>query len=51
MFDFGSYYIKDDGETIINLVTKTESQLTLAPQHLLDVRAIAHHRLHVAGVQ
>jgi len=51
MFDFGTFYIKDDGRTIVNLMTSEEIQLEMAPDHVLDSESIAHHRLHVAGVE
>jgi hypothetical protein len=50
MFDFGTYYIKEDGHTVVNVLTGVESEIALTSDHRLDLQAIAHHRLYVAGV-
>ena len=50
MFDFGTYYIKEDGHTVVNVLTGAETEIALASDHRLDLEAIAHHRVHVAGV-
>ena len=50
MFDFGTYYIKEDGHTVVNVLTGAESEIALAPDHRLDLEAITHHKVHVAGV-
>jgi putative restriction endonuclease len=50
MFDFGTYYIKEDGHTVVNVLTGAESEIALASDHRLDLEVITHHRVHVAGV-
>ena len=50
MFDFGTYYIKEDGRTVVNVLTGAETEIALASDHRLDLEAISHHRVHVAGV-
>ena len=50
MFDFGTYYIKDDGISVVNILTAETRNLKILEPHQLDMTAIGHHRLHVAGV-
>jgi len=51
MFDFGSLYVKDDLETLVNVITGNETKLLVSADHKLDLEAIQYHRLHVAGVK
>jgi putative restriction endonuclease len=51
MFDFGSLYIKDDLETLVNVITGKESKLLVSADHKLDLEAVQYHRLHVAGIK
>jgi predicted restriction endonuclease len=50
LFDFGSLYIKDDLETLVNIITNEETKLEVKPEHALDLQSVRYHRLHVAGV-
>jgi putative restriction endonuclease len=50
MFDEGSYYLKKDIVTAVNLIENVETELEIHNQHQISEEVVAHHRLHVAGV-
>jgi putative restriction endonuclease len=51
LFDKGVLYIANDNSTVINIVSGEKSAMHLNPSHELDVQAISHHRLKVAGIE
>ena len=50
MFDEGSFYLKNDIVTAVNLITESETELQIDEKHEISLSVVAHHRLHVAGI-
>ena len=51
LFDRGALFIASDGKTLVSTITGEKTDIFLHERHELDLEAISHHRLHVAGIQ
>jgi predicted restriction endonuclease len=51
LFDRGALFIATDGKTLVSTITGEKTEIFLHERHELDLKAIAHHRLYVAGIR
>ncbi len=51
LFDRGALFIASDGKTLVSTITGEKTEIFLHERHKLDLLAIAHHRLYVAGIR
>lgn len=51
LFDNGVFYIEKEGNQVVNLISGESRSLLVNSSHNISDSAIAHHKLHIAGIK